>query len=84
MLVIDNRCKVSYKVNEDFIFFKTGDIYYLIKESFTLIKLTLSHRDFYDKYFKHIDEDISFLCLINEDFELVENFIIENKEVYDA
>lgn len=83
MILIDNSCKTFYRIDEDFIFFVSNDIYYLIKESFTLIKLTLSYEEFYEIHTKHIKENVSLLSLISTDFELVENFIIEKKEVYE-
>lgn len=81
-VTIDNNCKISYKIDEDFIFFKNqSDIYYLITESNVLIKLKISVNDFFNKILEHIEKNVSFLYLIEERFVVVDSFIIENKEV---
>jgi len=81
-VIIDKNCKVSYKINEDFIFFKNqSDIYYLITKSNVLIKLKISVNDFFNKILEHIENNISFLHLIDERFILIDSFIIENSEV---
>lgn len=79
MLRIDYHYKVFFKIEEDLIYYKNNsEIYYLIYEPFTLLKIRLDIKEFYKKLQKHIEENISFLSQLEmNDFDIVQNFIIE-------
>lgn len=79
MLRIDYHYKVFFKIEEDLIYYKNNsEIYYLIYEPFTLLKIRLDIKEFYKKFQRHIEENISFLSQLEmNDFDIVQNFIIE-------